>query len=99
MPTAYAGCLTKLFLFYKGMLATGIGPGLSAYNALLAALACRGIWKQAETILAEMRDVGCKPNELAYSLPHAYANGKEIGQMCGLANDIYSGLFNHIPCF
>jgi pentatricopeptide repeat protein len=78
---------------YKRMLEAGITPDLSTYNAVLAALARGGLWEQSEKILAEMKDGRCKPNELTYcSLLHAYANGKEIGRMLALAEEICSGV-------
>lgn len=75
------------------MLEAGVGPDLSSYNAVLAALARGGLWEQSEKIFTEMKDVSCKPNELTYcSLLHAYANGKEIERMRALAEEIYSGV-------
>ncbi|KAF5180301.1 Pentatricopeptide repeat-containing protein [Thalictrum thalictroides] len=92
---AYSRCRSfdQAMTVYQRMLAAGVTPDLSTYNAVLAALARGGLWKQAEKVLAEMKDGSrCKPNELTYSsLLHAYANGKEIQRMCNLSEEIYCG--------
>lgn len=41
---------------YKRMLAVGINPNLSTYNAMSPVFARGGIWKQFELILEEMKD-------------------------------------------
>ncbi|KAL3611602.1 hypothetical protein D5086_002622 [Populus alba] len=77
---------------FKEMKRAGFVPERDTYNTLIT-LARGGLWEQSEKILAEMKDGRCKPNELTYcSLLHAYANGKEIGRMLALAEEICSGV-------
>ncbi|GKV48069.1 hypothetical protein SLEP1_g54905 [Rubroshorea leprosula] len=64
---------------YEEMIEVGFVPCATTYNALLNALARRGDWKVAESVILDMKNKGFRPNETSHSLMlQCYAKGGNV---------------------